>query len=309
MSAPSATPSTPASRKLWTPVAVSTALTSVSPVVQPRNKFMLLAFRGSQNALPAMARSAFFVVRLFAVFPLFLVDTVWAETSCKPFAALEPVSIHHIYDGDTLKLSDGRKLRLIGINATEVGHDGKPDEPLAKAATRAVTEFIREADDHISILTDRQEKDRYGRLLAHLFNSRGDSLEQHMLEQGLAYHVAIPPNLSLAECFAAAEAKARSEGLGLWGVSGIVPVPAAEVGRGGFQRVRGTVTAMKLGKSWRLTLDNHLVAITYPENQVYFDRHWYQSLDDRFIEVQGWVYRSRGEWRIKLETPYGVLMP
>lgn len=267
---------------------------------------MLLAFRGSQNALPAMARSAFFVVRLFAVFPLFLFGTVWAETSCGPFGPLEPVSIRHVYDGDTLKLSDGRKLRLIGINATEVGHDGKPDEPLAKAATRAVTEFIREADDHISILTDRQEKDRYGRLLAHLFNSRGDSLEQHMLEQGLAYHVAIPPNLSLAECFAAAEAKARSEGLGLWGVSGIAPVPAVDIVGGGFKRVRGVVTGVALGKSWRLTLDNRLVVITYPEHWHRFDRSWYESLSGQHIEVQGWIYRSRGEWRVKLETPYGI---
>lgn len=270
---------------------------------------MSLAFRGSQNALRASAGSAFFVARLWAaLFFLFSFVSGHASERCAPFGEPQPVFIGYVYDGDTVKLGDGRKLRLIGINATEMGHDGAPDQPLAAAATREARAFIREAGQ-LSMVTDRQEKDRYGRLLAHLFNERGDSLEQRLLERGLAYHVAVPPNLRLAKCLARAEDRARSTGLGLWGTVGMAPVKATEVDRGGFQRVRGTVTAIKLGKVWRLTLDNHLVVITYPENQVYFDRNWYQSLDGRFIEVQGWVYRSRGEWRIKLETPYGVDQP
>ena len=161
------------------------------------------------------------------------------------------------------------------------------------------------------ISVDKQAKDRYGRTLAHVFNTRGESLEQQLLEQGLAYHVAVPPNLTQAECLASAEARARSAGLGLWSAARIAPVSASGIATGGFQRVQGKVTAIKLGKkSWRLELDNRLVAITYPEHWYRFDRNWYQSLQGRFIEVQGWVYRAgkenQKEWRMKVETQYGI---
>ncbi len=271
---------------------------------------MLLAFRGSQNALPAKARGAFFVVRLSILLHLVFVGTAWAEMPCEPFAEFEPVSVHHVYDGDTLKLSDGRKLRLIGINATEMGRDGRPNQPLAAAATRAVEVFLRSAGQ-VSMIGGQQAKDRYGRVLAHVFNARGESLEQHLLEQGLAYHVAVPPNLSQAECLARAEARARSSGLGLWGAGGIAPLPASDISAGGFHRVQGKVTAITMGKkSWRLVLDNRLVGITYSEHWHRFDRSWYQSLQGRFIEVQGWVYQvgkeNQKEWRLKVETQYGI---
>lgn len=271
---------------------------------------MQLAFRGGQNALPAKARSAFFVVRFFALLPFVFFGSAWAGVTCEPVGPLEPVSVYHVYDGDTLKLDDGRKLRLIGVNATEMGRDGRPDQPLAKAATRLVEEFVRHSGQ-VMISVDKQAKDRYGRTLAHVFNTRGESLEQQLLEQGLAYHVAVPPNLTQAECLASAEARARSAGLGLWSAARIAPVSASGIATGGFQRVQGKVTAIKLGKkSWRLELDNRLVAITYPEHWYRFDRNWYQSLQGRFIEVQGWVYRAgkenQKEWRMKVETHYGI---
>jgi len=269
---------------------------------------MPLAFRGSQNALRAPAGSAFFVVRLCITLLFFVFSGVHAGERCAPFGQLEPVSVSRVYDGDTVKLSDGRKLRLIGVNTTEVGHGDRSDQPFAAAATRETRRFIRDSEQ-LLILTDRERRDHYGRLLAHLYNRRGESLEQRLLERGLAYHVAVPPNLTLASCFDRAEERARSDKLGLWGKRGIAPVSAAGVERGGFQRVRGTVTALKQGKAWRLSLDNHLVVVTYPEHQENFDHRWYQSLDGQFIEVQGWVYRSRGEWRLKLETPYGVQIP
>ncbi|WP_461481503.1 thermonuclease family protein [Porticoccus sp.] len=263
----------------------------------------MLAFRGDRNAPPAVARGAFFVGACF-----FGPFEAVAEAPCEAFAKTEKVAVAQIYDGDTLKLRDGRNIRLIGINATEVGHRGASDQPFARAASRAVEDFVAKAGE-LELLLDRQASDHYGRTLAHLYNGRGENLEQFLLAQGLAYHVAIPPNLTLAACLAAAEQQARIAKKGLWGHRGIASVPADHIARGGFQRVRGRVTAVERGKQWRLSLDNHLTAITYPENQQYFDPLWFDALLGRQVELQGWVYRSRGEWRIKLETPYAVLIP
>lgn len=256
---------------------------------------------GSENALQALVRSAFFIAASF----LFPISSIVAGEHCASTGKLEKVSVSRVYDGDTVKLVDGRKLRLIGVNASEMGHQGKPDQPMAIAATRAVQAFVRDSAQ-LLIQTDSQQQDHYGRLLAHLFNDRGANLEQQLLEQGLAYHVAVPPNLTLASCLASAELRARGAGVGLWGPNGIAPVSAAEVTFGGFQRVQGRVTALKQGKVWRLTLDNYLVAITYPEHRINFEQSWYQALLGHNVEIQGWVYRRRSEWRIKLETPFAV---
>lgn len=260
----------------------------------------MLAFRGGHNALRTIVQSAFFVCAVFVG----LHEAVAGE-QCEPFGKTEKIVVSHVYDGDTLKLQDGRKIRLIGINTTEVGHHGLPDQPFSQEAIQAVKRFIAQSGE-LTILRDREDKDRYGRTLAHLFNGRGESLEQLLLEEGLAYHVAIPPNLTMADCLAVAEGVARREEKGLWGSRGIAPVMAINISTGGFQRVQGVVTLVRQGKQWRLKLDDRLVAITYPENQHYFDSLWFHSLLGHPVELHGWVYRRKGEWRIKLETPYAI---
>ena len=287
----------------------------------------MFAFRGSQKTLRASALSVFFVFGL-TVFGLVsgcgadsdpaplsqppqllpkpsLQSPLQHSTDCAPFAKTERVRVAKIYDGDTLTLSDGRKVRLVGINTTEMGRDGQPDQPHARRAQQVASTFIRQSD-RIELLMDSQVKDRYGRWLGHIYNAAGENLEQHLLQQGLAYHVAIPPNLTLAECFAKAEQRGRDAQLGVWGDHNLLPVKAKHIKQGGFQRVKGQVTAVQTGKHWRLELDKKIIVMIYSEHQHRFTQTWFERLQDKDIEVQGWVYRSRDEWRIKLETPYGI---
>lgn len=55
----------------------------------------------------------------------------------------ETVNVDHVYDGDTIKLIDGRKLRLIGINTPERGRNGKKDEPFYQAAKNNFSKLLR----------------------------------------------------------------------------------------------------------------------------------------------------------------------
>ena len=228
-----------------------------------------------------------------------------ALKQCAPYGKTEVVRVSSVHDGDTLTLSDGRKVRLLGVNATEVAREGRPNEPFARQAKQAAKKFLDKAK-RIELLTDTEIKDHYGRWLGHIYNESGESLEQHLLKQGLGYHVAIPPNLSLAECLDQAEQQAQDNQLGLWGSKGISPVKAKLVKRGGFQRVQGRVTTANAGKHWRLELDNYLTVMLYSEHQHRFTRKWFERLQGKNVEIQGWVYKSRGEWRMKLETPYGI---
>jgi endonuclease YncB( thermonuclease family) len=224
---------------------------------------------------------------------------------CPPFSQTETVKISNVYDGDTLRLSDGRKVRLIGINATEMGRKGLGNQPYALQARDAVRAFVKQSKN-IELLLDVERKDHYGRWLGHIYNDAGENLEQSLLMQGLAYHVAIPPNLSLAPCLAKAEQRAQKDQLGLWGDKVLPPVKATLIHQGGFQRVQGKVTAVYTGKHWRLKMDNQLTVMIYSEHQHRFTQEWFKTLFGKRIEVQGWVYKTKSQWRMKLETPYGV---
>lgn len=224
---------------------------------------------------------------------------------CSPFATAKPVQVASVYDGDTLTLSDGRKIRLLGINTSEVASRGSPDQPFSLEAKRAVQSFIKQSKQ-IQLLTDIKIKDHYGRWLGHIYNETGDSLNQSLLQQGLAYHVVIPPNLSLAECLGQTAQEAQKYQRGLWSAKGIPPIKAKLVKSGGYQRVQGRVTSIGTAKHWRIKLDNAVTVMVYSEHQYRFTKGWLQHLESKRVEVRGWVYQSKGQWRIKLETPYGI---
>ena len=68
--------------------------------------------------------------RFFLLCLLFLPVLVSAQ-NCPSSHYDESVTIKHVHDGDTVKLVDGRKIRLIGINAPEVAKDGQAAEAYA----------------------------------------------------------------------------------------------------------------------------------------------------------------------------------
>ena len=267
-----------------------------------------------------MSRVLISAVVMFAM-PL-LIQPVYAE-SCEPPGKPELAVVAYVYDGDTVRLKDGRRVRLLGINTTEIGRDGDEDQRFAKAAKQVLEKVLSERP-RVKLYFDQEKKDHYGRHLAHIYvsgnlntehlNSRssnpepwGFSLEQALLRQGLAYHVAIPPNLALASCFKQAEQRAQQQGLGLWGRDGIQPTPSTQLEEGGYQRVQGKVVRVAFADAWWIELEGGLSIVIYPEHQHRFTRQQVAAWRGQSLLVEGWVYRSKGRgWRIKLETPYGV---
>jgi len=161
--------------------------------------------------------------------------------------AVETVQIDRVYDGDTVRLSDGRRIRLAGINTPEVAHGKKPAEPLAEEATRQLQALLKQQP--IGLLVGKGKQDHYGRVLGHLFAASGDNLIAALLQQGAGFQVAIPPNLGFADCYAKAEQEARATGRGVWGNDyyRAQPATAAEL-RDGYGRISGRVEAVQLTK-------------------------------------------------------------
>lgn len=225
----------------------------------------------------------------------------------------EAVAVQRIYDGDTLLLKDGRKVRLLGVNTPELGRGNKADQAFAREAKRMVENFFADGRQ-IRIQTDSQLLDKHGRLLAHVFKAdstdRPVSLEQALLERGLAWHVVVPPNLRLAPCLANAEYNAQQASRGLW--AGYKPTMLAgdRIKEGGYQRIRARVSKVVFAKAWWINFGDGFTGVIYPENQRYFSRREVGAWEGQWLDIEGWVYRGtykkRPQWRVKLETPYAV---
>lgn len=256
----------------------------------------------SRNAPGSFSRGAFFVA---------LVQVVCAGSAGAADCALdgpgESVRVARVIDGDTLALEDGRHVRMLRINAPELGHEGAPDEPLARAATTEL-EHLLAADDSgakiaVKLHFDRERFDHYGRTLAHVERG-GRDLEREVLREGLAYLVIIPPNLALADCLREAERDARAARVGLWDPAVPGPVASTGITHGGYQRVRGRVERVQFGTVWWIEFAGGLRGVIYPEDQGHWMRQTLTAWRGETIEVRGWVYRSRrGDWRMRLPTP------
>lgn len=222
--------------------------------------------------------------------------------------AVEKVTVKAVTDGDTLRLTDGRKVRLVGVNTPELhGADGRA-EAHAEKAKQATAAFFSTSKAAL-LAIDKEGRDRHGRVLGHVFNVQGENLEAHLLRQGLAWHVAVPPNLSMAQCLAETERLARDQQTGVWRQAAVA---VKNIRASGFYRVQGRVDRVTFAKAWWLNFDDGLAAVVYPENHRYFTKAELGRLSGKTVELQGWVYPSgddRYPWRIRLETPYGFDVP
>lgn len=160
----------------------------------------------------------------------------------------ERVTIKRVLDGDTVILGDGRRVRLIGINAPEIAHTGKPAEPLGDAAT---VKLLRWQGRQAWLQVGFQPKDHYGRTLGHLFSADGDNLIAILLAQGMGFQVTLPPNDRYQACYRLAAEHARVQRLGVWGhrYHRVREASDKTALKKGFGRFRGQVSAIKVTRN------------------------------------------------------------
>lgn len=228
-----------------------------------------------------------------------------AGEPCRTTRVDEAVQVAQVHDGDSLRLSDGRKLRLIGINTPELGRDHVPAEPLAREARRQLLELLGD-EPGVTLRYGPERRDRHGRLLAHVFSRNGVNLGAQLLRDGYAMALAIPPNLELLPCYLDAEREAARAGRGIWSHPWFEPLDGAALAkvRPGFRRVAGRVTAVKhTAKSIWLTLDTPLALRIAREDSRYFATLAPESLAGRAVVARGWLTRRHGRWQMRIRHP------
>ena len=128
-----------------------------------------------------------------------------------------------VIDGDTVDIRlDGttERVRLIGVDTPEtVAHDRAVQCFGAEASAR--TKALLPPGTEVRVERDEVTRDQYGRLLAYVWRIDDEVLVNlALVEGGFADAVTFGDNEALYSRFAAAEAKARADGTGLWSTCG-----------------------------------------------------------------------------------------
>lgn len=179
------------------------------------------------------------VIRIAAVAAVIVLAVLIAaatgafDTSGGPGVDAGEGTVIRVIDGDTVDIAlDGtdERVRLIGVDTPESVARDRPIQCYGVEASDR-TKALLPAGTAVRLERDEVSRDRYGRLLAYVFRADDDLLVNlDLIEGGYADAVTFGDNEALYDTFAAAEATARTGGLGLWSACGgpdvdIAPAP------------------------------------------------------------------------------------
>lgn len=119
-------------------------------------------------------------------------------------------TVASVYDGDTVTLATGDKIRLRWVNTPEL----RPPEDFGYEA-KALTERFVGNKRVTLVMSGDNPRDGYGRVVAGL-DTREGSLTLQLLEQGLGHLFVIPPDDTDLTEMIAAQDRARAARLGIW---------------------------------------------------------------------------------------------
>lgn len=121
-------------------------------------------------------------------------------------------TVEYVHDGDTLFLTDGRKVRLLGVNTPEIGSKA---ECYGEEATALLKQLLPKGTD-VWVLSDVEPLDQYGRSLLFVYTGDGMNVNLELLRRGAAEVEMYRPNLLLQAEIEQTETDARNAGLGMW---------------------------------------------------------------------------------------------
>jgi len=127
--------------------------------------------------------------------------------------AIEEILVKRVIDGDTIELSDGRRVRYIGMNTPETVDPRKRVECFGHEASVENKQLVE--GKIVRLEKDVSETDKYGRILRYVYVGNM-MVNDYLVRQGFARVETIPPDVKYEEQFITAEKEARENNRGLW---------------------------------------------------------------------------------------------
>jgi micrococcal nuclease len=139
----------------------------------------------------------------------------------------DDILVVRVVDGDTLKLENGERVRLIGIDTPEThesvklyrdskksGQDIKTIQALGRRSYKFTRQLVE--GKRVRLEFDLEKHDRYKRLLAYVYLKDGTFVNAEIIRQGYASLMTYPPNVKYVDTFKQLYKEARENVRGLW---------------------------------------------------------------------------------------------
>lgn len=126
------------------------------------------------------------------------------------------LTVERVVDGDTLRLTNGETVRLIGVDAPESVKPDSPVEPYGPEAAEYLAALVRQAGNQVRLEFDGPRRDKYGRLLAYVW--AGDKLlNEEIIRAGFGRaETQYSYSHIMKERFRLAETEAKRARRGIW---------------------------------------------------------------------------------------------
>ena len=146
----------------------------------------------------------------------------------------DPLLVRAVIDGDTIDVALYGRVRLLGIDAPEVGRGFDTSAPFGREARDRLSQLVLhrwvrlEQDDRLrasgASAGQAPALDSYNRRLAYVLTETGEFVNATLVREGLARVSARVPLARLAE-LKRAEAEAQAFRRGMWGAAPQIPMP------------------------------------------------------------------------------------
>lgn len=131
----------------------------------------------------------------------------------------ESVLVTRVVDGDTIEISTGQTVRLIGVDTPETVDPRRPVGCFGKEASNETKKLL--TGKEVILQKDVSETDKFHRLLRYIFlpleSNQTLFVNDYLVREGFAKVYAYPPDVKYNEQFRQAEKEAREGNKGLWG--------------------------------------------------------------------------------------------
>ncbi len=215
--------------------------------------------------------------------------------------------VRKVYDGDTVLLMNGQKVRFLGINTPEVAHRNEKAQVGGEEAKKWLQKKLK--NTKVRLERDVEKKDKYGRLLAYVFTEDGIHLNLELVKKGLATANIYPPNLKYVDAFLAAQEKAENARRGLWAYRQYSSQPFTRLQNGnlqGWKRVTGVIKKIKYTRKniYLQFSDNFAIKINRRTKYLFPDLEQYRG---KKVEVRGWLHKSKGRITMLVRHPGNIV--
>jgi micrococcal nuclease len=150
--------------------------------------------------------------------PCFVAAVAAVQTSpvSSPASRSEPLLVRTVFDGDTIDVAMLGRVRLLGIDAPEIGRGFDTAAPFGREARDRLAALVLRR--WVRLERDGPSLDTYNRHLAYVMLADGLFVNAVLVREGLARVTARQPLTRLAE-LKSAEAEAQAFRRGMWGAT------------------------------------------------------------------------------------------